>query len=131
MKLPRIGEPFGIKGGGSVARALPVWKWKRKQGMATFLRDLIALRKTVCLCKSCEHKMPRRWEGRYNYEFVRGYYAEHAACDWCRLQDSTNMYLAADGKYHQDMTKMNRLVGETQERERQHFLKDSRHFVGV
>ena len=127
----RIGELVPLQDGGVMKKILPLFKWKRKQGMATFLRDLLDLRKTISLCKSCERKMPRHWGSRYNYSFVRGFYAEHAACDWCRLQDSTNMYMPVDGKYHQEMMHMKRHVDATRERERTQFLKDSRHFIGV
>ena len=113
-----------------MAKALPLYKWRRKQGMATFLRDLIDLRKTVVLCASCEGKMPGRWTDKYNYAYVRGYHAEGAACDWCRQVTSTNLYQAADGKYHQDRMRMEKSVRETQARDHALFLKDRRYLIG-
>lgn len=125
----RVNEPFQV-GGGWMAKALPLFKWKRKQGMATFLRDLMDLRKTITLCASCERKMPRRWTEKYNYAFVRGFQVECAACDYCRLPDACNMYQAVDGKYHQDRVRMEQSVRETQEKDRALFLKDRRYFIG-
>lgn len=132
--LSRIGEPFKVKtkhGPAEVKRSLPVFKWRRTQGMATFVRDLIDLRKPLILCSSCEAKMPRRWESRYNYEFYKGYFAECSACDWCRLRYAANMYLPVEGEYHQERVRVNKLVAEVEERERQLFLKDRRYLIGV
>ena len=60
----RINEPFQVAGGGWLAKALPLHKWRRKEGLTAMVRDLIALRKTLVLCAGCEYKMPRRWTGR-------------------------------------------------------------------
>ena len=126
----RIGEPHPVKGGGVISRALPLWKWRRPDGLASMVVDLIALRKTLILCHSCEGKMPRRWESRYNYAFVKGFHAEGSACDYCRTQTSANMYCATDGAYHQEMEKARRSVEETHKRERALAERD-RLFVGI
>lgn len=127
----RIDEPFKVRGGAWVKRALPLFKWRRPDGLASMVRDLIALRKTLVLCHSCEQKMPRRWESRYNYAFVKGFHAEGAACDYCRVQTSANMYCAVDGPYHQEMEQGRRSVAETRARERAAYEKDRKFFLGV
>src|SRR3990167_3876040 len=102
--MMRIGEAHSIKGGGVIARARPLWKWHRPDGLASMVRDLIALRKTLILCKSCEHKMPRKWESRYNYALVRGFHAGGTAGVYCPqngLQPAVNMWCAGDGLSHQ------------------------------
>lgn len=129
--MMRIGEPHQVKGGGVIARALPLFRWRRSDGLASMVRDLIALRKTLILCHSCEGKMPRRWESRYNYAFVKGFHTEGSACDYCRVQTSANMYCASDGAYHQAMEKANKSVEETRARERAAYEKDRRFFLGV
>ena len=127
----RINELHPVKGGGVIARALPFFKWRRPDGLASMVCDIIALRKTLILCHSCEGKMPRRWESRYNYNFVKGFHAEGSACDYCRAQTPTNMYCAVDGVYHQMMEKARKSVEETKARERGLYEKDRRFFLGV
>lgn len=127
----RIGEFHAIKGGGFLARALPFFRWRRPDGLASMVTDLVALRKTLILCASCEHKMPVRWESRYNYSFVKGFHAEGSACDYCRAQTSVNMYCAVDGAYHQEMSKAQKSVRETRARERASYERDKRFFLGA
>jgi hypothetical protein len=127
----RINEPVRVKGGGFIARALPLWQWRRTQGIATLVADLIQLRKTLILCHACEHKMPRHWESRYNYAFVKGFHAEGSACDYCRTQTTVNMYCAVDGAYHQEMEQARRSVAETQARERLAYMRNKKYFLGV
>ena len=127
----RVGEPHPVKGGGYIARALPVWKWRRTQGIASFVLDLIQLRKTLIFCYTCEYKMPRRWESRYNYAFVKDFHGDGSACDYCRTQTTINMYCAVDGAYHQEMGKANRSIEETRARERQLYERDKRYFLGI
>lgn len=98
----RINEPLKTLSG-YVSRALPLHKWRRPDGLTSFLADMVALRKTLSLCYSCEHKMPRAWEDRYNYQRVRQFYAECATCDWCRHPDSTTMFVAVEGRYAQQI----------------------------
>lgn len=128
--LSRIGEPVPLQGGGEIKRGWPLWKWRRKEGLATFLRDLIDLRKTIVLCYGCEHKMPRRWTDKYDYALIRGFHGEDAVCDWCRHHNTVNMYQTVIGKYHENMLLMQRSVQETQERERQMFMKDRKFLIG-
>lgn len=115
---------------GWLKKALPLHKWRRTQGMATFLRDLIALRKPIALCASCEAKMPRRWLDSTDYAFVKGFHAEGTACDYCRQLSSANLYHPVDGAYHQEMVAVNRMVEEVQARERALFNKDRRFLLG-
>lgn len=126
-----MNEPYAVKGGGMIARALPLFKWRRPDGLASMVRDLIALRKTLVLCHACEQKMPWRWESRYNYVFVKGFYAEGVACDYCRAQTSANMYCAVDGAYHQEMESARKSVEATRARERAAYQRDRRFFLGV
>jgi len=94
----RINEPIKTATGW-VSRALPLSKWRRPDGLTSFLADMVALRKTLSLCLSCEHRMPRHWEDRYNYQKVRTFYIDYATCDWCRHPDSTTMFVATEGAY--------------------------------
>jgi hypothetical protein len=115
---------------GWIAKALPFHKWRRPDGLASMVRDLIALRKTLILCATCEHKMPRRWELRYDYALVKGFHAEMAACDYCRNDfTATNMYCAVDGAYHQEMIRAQRSIQETRARERAAMARDRRFLI--
>ena len=130
MRATRIGEPVPIQGGGAIKRGLPLWKWRRKDGLASFLRDLISLRKTIVLCFGCEHKMPRRWTEKYDYALIRGFHGEGAVCDYCRQHNTVNMYQTVMGKYHADWLVSERSVRETRERERAMFMKDRKYLIG-
>ena len=127
--MMRLNEPHKLQSGGFFARALPLFKWPRKNGLATFLNDLIQLRKPIALCKGCEHKMPYYWTSRYNYAFVKGFYAELTACDYCRTQGSVNFYHPVDGAYHQEMVRWQQIEAQVKERDRQNFLKDRRYII--
>lgn len=129
--MARIGEPVQTKTGW-ITRALPFQKWRRPYGLASMIVDRVALRLTLNLCASCEHKMPWKWEDRYNYAFVKGFHAEQVACDYCRDDfTATNMYLAVDGAYHQEMVRSRRSVRETRERERLAAMKDRRFLLNA
>lgn len=125
----RISEPHKLQSGGFFSRALPLFKWRRKDGEASFLRDLIALRKPVALCKGCEHKMRYRWTSRYNYEFVKGFHAEMTHCDYCRTEGSANFYHPVDGAYHQEMVKWKKIEATVQARDRARLEKDRRYIL--
>jgi hypothetical protein len=126
----RLNEPHKLRSGGLFARALPLFKWRRKDGEATFFGDLMALRKPIALCKGCERKMPYYWTSRYNYEFVKGYYAEMTACDYCRTEGSANFYHPVDGAYHQAMIHARKIVREVKARERAMYDRDRRYMIG-
>jgi hypothetical protein len=119
----RIGEALKV-GAGYVTRALPLHKWPRKDGPASFLSDLIALRKSVLLCYSCEQKMGRRWQDRINYGLVKSFHADDGFCDSCRHSTSCNLYIPVEGQYYQDMTFAETCIKQTKERERQTAQRD-------
>ena len=125
----RLNEPHKLQSGGFFARALPLSRWRRKNGLATFLNDLIQLRKPIALCKGCERKMPYHWTAKYDYEFVHGFYAELTACDYCRTQGSANFYHPVDGAYHQEMVRWKKIEEAVKERDRQNVLKDRRYII--
>jgi len=113
----RISEPFKTLSG-HIAKALPLSKWKRPDGLSSFLADMIGLRKTLNLCLSCERKMPRNWIERVDYQFVRGFHAEAIACDRCRQDVPTNMYVAVEGRYAQQMREEKRSIDNIRRTER-------------
>lgn len=119
-----------LKGGSWIQKVLPLHQWRRKEGLSSFLTDMITLRHSLALCTGCERKMPRRWTERYNYEFVKGFYAEQTACDYCRALTSANMYCPVDGAYHQEMVKMRTMINEVQARERRMWDQDRKFLVG-
>jgi hypothetical protein len=108
-----------------MARALPLTRWRRPDGLSSFVRDMIALRKTLALCHSCEHKMPRNWRAQYDYELITHFHGE-CGCDYCRQTTSVNLYVAGEGAYWSEMYRSSKHVRETQERDRQRQLADPR-----
>ena len=130
----RIDEPVQVRGGGWVKKALPFFRWRRPDGLASMVVALIALRKTLLLCPSCEQKMPRCWESRYNYALVKGFHAGGSACDYCPqrgLQGSVNMYCAVDGPYHRQIARIEQSRQETMVRERHMYDRDKYYLLGV
>lgn len=111
---------------GWLQKALPLYKWRRKDGLASFLRDRIALRKTLSLCNACLVKMPRTWQQRYNYERVIHFHADDCGCDYCRETTSTTLFVAAEGDYHREWELTHNSVESTIKRDRQNFDKDRR-----
>ena len=126
----RVGETIRIAAG-YLTKALPLHKWLRPDGLTSFMADMISLRKTLLLCKSCEHKMPRRWGERYGYDFVQGYYAECAHCTRCRRAEPTNMYVAREGRYAVQLAEERRILAQMQERERRAYDNDKKYLVNL
>lgn len=104
-------------------------KWHRPDGLASFVRDMIGLRKTISLCRSCEAKMPSRWTSRYNYELVKHLHADDCPCDYCRQTTSVNLYVAGEGDYWQQYDLGQRSVHDTVLRERKLRDKDYRYVL--
>ena len=127
--MMQVGTPFKIFGGMAM-RAVPLAKWRRPDGEAAFLANLIALRKTLVLCAGCENKMPRRWLDRVDYALVKAFSAEGTTCDYCRKPRPVNMYLPVDGKYHQELVQSQKSVDETRARQRELYNKDRRYLLG-
>jgi len=73
--------------------------------------------------------MPRKWQERYNYSLVKHFHAEAVGCDYCRQETSTNLYVAVDGKYYQEMSYAEKCVKQTQERDRRMAEKDRAMFI--
>src|SRR5258707_12680511 len=106
-----------------VTRALPLHKWKRDGGPASFLAALLALRKTIVLCSVCEKQMGRKWADKINYGIVKSFHADDTHCDKCRNETTCNMYIPVEGSYYQEMTFAEKCVRQTKERERQQMLR--------
>lgn len=104
-------------------------RWRRTDGLATFLRNMIDLRKTISLCHSCENRMPNRWLSRYNYELVKHLSADECPCDYCRQTTSVNLFVAGEGEYFQNYDLGQRSVRATVARERALRDKDYRHVL--
>lgn len=126
----RINEPIKTAAGW-MAKALPLHKWRRPDGLSSFLTDMIALRKTLCLCATCENHMPRRWTERYDYQFVRGFHAEAVACDKCRQRDSANMYVAVEGRYATQIRDEKAAFARIRAAEITHAQRDRQYLVGA
>lgn len=121
----RVNEPIKTSKGW-LTKVLPLYKWRRKDGLASFLVDRIALRKTLSLCNGCLVKMPRAWQARYNYERVLGFHTDDCGCDYCRETTSTTLYVAAEGDYHAEWEATHTSVAATVKRDRTSYNKDSR-----
>lgn len=126
----RINEPIKTAAGW-MAKALPLHKWRRPDGLSSFLADMIALRKTLCLCASCEKQMPRRWLERHDYQYVRGFYADAVACDKCRNRDSANMYVATEGNYATQIRNEKAAFERIRAAERASAQRDRQYLVGA
>lgn len=103
-------------------------KWRRKDGLASMVADLIGLRKTLALCRYCsDTKMPRRWKQYYNYEELTTFHGV-SPCDYCRQEKPVSLFLAGEGGYWQQHEYGQRVVAEVQKRERQ-LLEIDRRFI--
>lgn len=113
----QIGQPFKTAAG-YIAKAVPLHKWRRKDGLSSFMADMIGLRHALCLCKSCEKKMGSRWLDKYGYGLVKSFHADDANCDYCRQTNSCNLFVAVEGNYYKEMSFAEKCVRETQARDR-------------
>lgn len=123
----RVRKPSG---GTQEVRQTNIAKWRRKDGHASFLQDLVSLRKTLALCYHCANvRMPRKWQQVYNYEELTAFHGVNA-CDYCREEKSIALYLAGDEPYWQEYEKSMRHEAQVRKRERDLYNKDRRYFVG-
>jgi hypothetical protein len=127
----RVGEVVKTSSGW-LQKVNPLHKWRRPDGPASFLEDMMQLRKALSLCWSCEHKMPRKWLDKYGYSLVRNFHTEASGCDLCRNVTSTNLYVATEGTYNQEAERMERYVRETRARDKAIAERDpySRLYIG-
>ena len=125
----KIGESFRSAAGAVFESVRPLHRWRRKDGLASFLTNMLELRKTISLCHSCERKMPSKWLSRYNYALVYGFSTDSTGCDYCRQVGSTNLYHAVEGPYAQEMERSRIYAQETMKRDRKMFDKDPRWFM--
>lgn len=124
------GDPIPILGG-YLRPILPLFKWRRPEGLASFLRDRIALRKSLALCATCERKMPRSWLEQYDYALIRGYHMEDTGCDYCRdIYSTTNLYMPGEGDYYRQWKLGTDSVRETRARDQKRAQEDQRFLVG-
>lgn len=101
------------------AQQTNVAKLRRKDGQASFVADLIALRKTLALCRHCaDVKMPRNWRKCYSYEELTTFHGD-SACDYCREDKPVALFLAGEGGYWQEYEQTRRMAAEVKKRERQ------------
>jgi hypothetical protein len=113
------------------ARQVVLAKIRRKDGEASFLADMIALRKVLALCYYCaEHRLPRNWRKLFDYEELKGYHA-HGHCDYKREEGSVGLYMPGDGDYWQMHEKSTKAVDSIQARDQRRYAQDRRYLVGA
>jgi hypothetical protein len=106
-------------------------KWRRKEGPASFIADLITLRKTLMLCYHCaKYRLPRNWTRLFDYEELTIYHGE-GACDYCREDNSMSLFIAGEGDYWKAYEQGRRHEEEVRARQRAMFNKDKRFLIGV
>src|SRR5882762_6737264 len=119
----RVGE-LTKTAAGYLTKALPLHKWRRNDGLSSFMADMIGLRHALCLCKPCEVKMGRKWLDKYGYTLVKSFHADEQGCDYCRNETSCNLYVAVEGSYAKEMMFSEKCVRETQARDRKNAERD-------
>lgn len=119
----RVGESVKTAAG-YMTKALPLHKWRRPDGLSSFMADMIGLRHALALCKSCEKKMGQKWLDKYGYGLVKSFHADSTNCDYCRQPESCNLFVAVEGNYYKEMTFAEKCVRETQERDRKTAERD-------
>ena len=104
IKNPHVKKPY----------AVPVGTVRRRKSNASLISDFIALRKTLCLCKTCEWRMPLLWKRRYGYWCLPGFHTDGSRCDGCQTVGPGNLYLAEEGGYLQQYFRAERIHANAQ-----------------
>ena len=116
---------------GTMTPSLPLVKWRRLDGKASFVCDLIALRKTLLLCHGCVvTHFPAHWQQQYDYECVPAFHGD-GGCDYCRQEGPADLYVAGEGAYWQEWEASTRIIRQVRERECRLMAQDSRYLIGV
>ena len=80
-------------------RMIPLTWWiRRRHSNAAHLADMMALRKALLLCQSCEHKLSQRWVQRADYRLLPSFHGA-GRCDGCRCEAPGNIYLPEEDTY--------------------------------
>lgn len=83
----------------SEVRFAQSWRIPRKEGRASFLENMIQLRKTLLLCNFCAtSRMPRAWMARSNYEDIPAWHSV-GHCDLCRTYGALTVFVPMEGAY--------------------------------
>jgi hypothetical protein len=128
-------KPFGFlrPDGKTAAEAqqTSIAKWRRRDGQASFLCDLIELHKTLALCNNCAKiKMPRKWQSLYLYEKLTTFHGEDF-CDYCRQEGPISLYMHATDSVWPQMHHSMEVERRVRKRERELWEKNPGHFAGV
>ena len=98
-------------------RKIELWRIRRKMPDASWLSDMLALQKTIALCKGCStQRMPWRWQQKLHYAEMTIYHGS-GRCDMCRHEDTVSLYQSTDTSWYASMDRDNHLVAATQARD--------------
>jgi hypothetical protein len=70
-------------------------KVRRRIGNASWLSDMVALRKLISVCSRCEYKFPWRWKQKLHYAEFTPFHGE-GLCDGCRHEGVVTLYRSKD-----------------------------------
>jgi hypothetical protein len=94
-------------------RRIRLWTVRRKMSNASWLEDMIQLKKTLALCKGCTTtKMPWRWEQKLHYAEMKTLHGS-GHCDLCRKEDLVSLYQNTDTAWYEQIERDNHLVAAT------------------
>jgi hypothetical protein len=88
----------------------------RKITNASWVSDMIALRKALQFCTGCEAKMPWRWQTRFEYRAFTAYHGD-GQCDGCRQDTAVTLYQRTDSPEYAAAERYDRLVQATRARD--------------
>jgi hypothetical protein len=96
-------------------------KQRRPIVNASWVNDMIALKRALQFCKGCEPKMPWRWQSLFNYRPFSmpdgRAYEGNGQCDWCRQERPIVLYQRTDSPEYEAGEKYDRMIAETRARE--------------
>jgi hypothetical protein len=98
-------------------RKIELWRVRRKMSNSTWLSDMMALQKTIALCKGCATvTMPWRWQQKLHYAEMKTLHGS-GRCDMCRQEEDVSLYQSTDTPWYAAIERDNHLVAATMERD--------------
>ena len=110
-----------------LARKPGEW-WRRRRSNAAMIQDFASLKKAILLCKSCEGKMPWRWQDRYGYRKLHDMHTE-GNCDYCRTYQSCDLFHHVEEGYFRQWEEQTGIL--TRAREQAIAIRDKRRIKGL
>lgn len=100
-------------------------KTSRRMSGATWLWDMMNLRKVLQLCSRCQYALPHHWEKKYHYAKWK-HFTGINPCDYCKNEAVVDLFRSTDDPWYAECERNSRAVSATRARDAAFAVTDRR-----